>query len=419
MRWFYSGLLYLSLPFVVLRLFLRGLRAPAYRDRWRERFGYPPAMKQQPRIWLHAVSVGEFRAAIPLIEAALCRWPDYRVLVTTTTPTGAAQVRQVFGQRVDHCYLPYDLPGAVSRFLACAQPRVALVMEKELWPNLFDACSRERIPLYLLNARISTASAARYRFAGHLLRKTLSCIEMLFAQTTADARRFVELGIKPGRVVDNGNLKFDVQVDQQSRDQASAWRADHWGVRPVFLAASTHEREEPAVLAAFAQLRREIGDLLLLWVPRHPERFDAVVRQCEDEGYRVARASGPEEAGQADVFVGDVMGELMFFYCAADLAFVGGSLSEDGGHNMIEPAAAGTPQLFGPHTTNFAELAEALIHEGAARRVANADALATTVLAWLRDESSRLTAGQCGRALVSRNRGATERVLEHLAQLVG
>lgn len=412
MRALYSLLLYALTPVVVLRLAYRGLKAPAYWRRWSERFGWMPALVERPRIWIHAVSVGETQAALPLVQSLRERYPDHSVLITTTTPTGSQRVRELFGPEVEHVYLPYDLPGAVRRFLDASSPCIALIMETELWPNLFRGCASRRIPLLVMNARLSARSCAGYERLAGLTASTLADITHLAVQGEQDAKRFRHLGAAAAAIAVCGSIKFELQQPPSIKEQAAVLRRDFGVERPVWIAASTHEGEDTQVLDAFDQLRVLLPDALLVLVPRHPERFAAVAQLCRGRGYDVVqRTEGQACAPDTQVFIGDTMGELPLFFAACDVAFMGGSLVETGGHNMLEPAALGVPVVFGPHVFNFEEISARLLETGAAKQVSDAAQLAATVSDWLQDANARYEAGQRGSAFVERNRGARERML--------
>jgi 3-deoxy-D-manno-octulosonic-acid transferase len=414
MRALYSLLLYLLTPLVLLRLAWRGLRAPAYWRRWPERFAWLPVFAAVPRIWIHAVSVGETQAALPLVQALQARYPGHRILITTTTPTGSQRVRALFGDRVEHVYLPYDLPGAVRRFLDAVQPDIALVMETELWPNLFRACARHGIPLLVMNARLSERSCRGYgRFAA-LTRATLADVTHLAAQGERDAQRFIGLGAPAERVSVCGSIKFDLYLPASLREEAEVLRRAFGVERPVWIAASTHEGEDEQVLEAFRRMRAADAhpNALLVLVPRHPERFATVAELCRAEGHSlVQRSSGSPCTAVTDVYLGDTMGELPMLMAATDLVFMGGSLVRTGGHNMLEAAALGLPVVFGPHVFNFEEIAERLLEAGAARQVRDAGELAAVVADWLADANARHRTGERGRVFVEQNRGARERML--------
>ncbi len=410
----------LLLPLVLLRLLWRGRRAPAYHRRWRERFGLCPWRLDDGCIWLHAVSVGEVEAAAPLVEAIVRRHPDRTLVVTTTTPTGSDRVRQAFGDRVLHAYLPYDLPGAIGRFLDRSRPSLLIVMETEIWPNLFRLCERRSIPTIIANARLSERSARRYRRLGRLIRETLTHCRLIACQGEADARRFAELGCDAERLTVTGNIKFDrplpTDLEQRADSIRSLWRSDARGDsdrRPVWLAASTHEGEEALCLEAFERCLERIPDLLLVVVPRHPERFGPVERLCRRTGHRVLLRSRtrPGEAASARILIGDTMGELLAFYAACDVAFVGGSLVPTGGHNVLEPAALGRPIVFGTEMFNFATIARDLLAREAATEVNSAETLADAVTTLFDDPDLRRRMGARAREAFEANRGGLERTL--------
>lgn len=420
MRSLYSLILYLLTPLALLRLGWRGLRAPGYWQRWGERFGFIRELSGASPIWVHAVSVGEVQAAVPLLRALLKRYPEVPVLVTTTTPTGSEQVRNLFESRVAHVYLPYDLPGAVARFLERARPRLGLIMETEIWPNLYRACAHRGVPVLLVNARLSARSAAGYAHLRRLTAQTLRHLRGIAAQSRADAERLLDLGAAAERVQVTGSIKFDMQIPASLTEEAAVLRRD-WGVqRPVWVAASTHEGEDEWVLEAHRRVRERQPQTLLVLVPRHPERFTRVAALCREQGWttvlRSERIPTPDDAA---VFIGDSMGELLLFFGACDVAFIGGSLIAHGGHNPLEASAQRIPVLFGPHMFNFEQIAELLLSAGAAREVGDAAMLADGVLHWLDDASARSVAGERGAAVVEANRGARDAVLEMVAEALG
>lgn len=407
MRRLYTSLLYLAVPLILARLYWRGRKAPDYRRRWNERFGFFSTLPKSGCIWIHAVSLGETRAALPLIRALQARYPQISLLITTTTPTGSRQVTEALGNTVYHVYAPYDLPGAVARFLKQSRPRLAVIMETELWPNLFRRCRAAGIPLIVANARLSERSLRGYHKLGRLTAWTLEQVTMIAAQTETDARRFRSLGATPERVRVIGNIKYDLNLPEglveRGRELRQTWGAE----RPVLIAASTHNGEDEQILEAFARLRRTLPTLLLLLVPRHPERFPTVAGLCRRSGWQVAtRSERRSSAADVDIFLGDTMGELLLFYGCADVAFVGGSLAPTGGHNVLEPALLGLPVLFGPHMFNFAEISQRLLEAEAAFRVENAQELADRAEHLFTAPALKQAAGERGRAVVAANRGA-------------
>ena len=399
------------MPVILLRLLWRGLRSRGYWRRWPERFGVFP-QRASNSIWLHAVSVGETVAATPLIEALLKRYPKQTIVVTTTTPTGSDRVIAAFGNRVLHVYAPYDSPGAVKRFLRRANPTLAIVMETELWPNLFFFCHQRNIPLIVANARLSERSLRGYLRFSSLLAQTLKCVRVIAAQTQADAERFRQLGADEKQLRVMGNIKFDLRLPENLQERAAALRQS-WGTdRPVWIAASTREGEEAIILDAFDRVRSKVPNALLVLVPRHPERFRLAVELSQKRGFNVAQRSQQAmlELG-TNVFIGDTMGELLLLYAASDVAFVGGSLVPVGGHNVLEPAALGLPILVGPHTFNFDAVTAQLINAGSAQRVDGAQDLGDRLISLLRDVAQSKQAGEPGRRLIEANRGAMERLL--------
>ena len=420
MRFLYSVLLYAATPFVLLRLLWRSRRQPEYRQRIGERFGFVPAVPGGVAVWVHAVSVGESVAALPLIEKLVAAHPPRSVLVTTTTPTGSARVAAALGERVRHTYAPYDLPDVVARFLARVQPRRVIVMETELWPNLFRALGARRIPLVVANARLSPRSFANYlRVRGAIARVLADCAAIA-AQSEPDAERFRLLGAPPARVHTAGNLKFDQALPEAQLATGRAWRAAIGAKRPVWCAASTHEGEEEAALRVHRRVLETMPEALLVLVPRHPQRFDSVAKRIEGSGLPGARRSTttlPGPLAGASVLLGDSMGELVAYFGASDVAFVAGSLAPVGGHNVLEPAAAGLPVLFGPHMFNFEQARTLLLEAGAARQVADEAALAGAVIELLGDAALRERMGRAGRAVLEANRGAVQRLFELVEKL--
>ncbi|TAM10829.1 MAG: 3-deoxy-D-manno-octulosonic acid transferase [Nevskiaceae bacterium] len=411
MRLLYICLLYLAGPFVLWRLWWRGRRQPEYRQRIGERLGCVALSPVPIAVWVHAVSVGESVAAFPLIEVLLARHGEGQVWVTTTTPTGSARIVARFGTRVRHSYAPYDWPGAVARFVARVRPQCVVVMETELWPNLFRHLARRGVPLVIANARLSPRSFRGYSHLRRSMASVLNDCRTIAAQSEADAGRFRQLGAR--RVQAVGNLKFDLVVRQAQLVGGQVLRAA-CGSRPTWVAASTHEGEETLVLEAHRQVRERFPDALLILVPRHPERFDAVAAQVARAEFVTVRRSAGEAVGTertAAVLLGDTMGEMFTYLAAADVAFVGGSLVPVGGHNVLEPAALGLPVLFGPHMHNFEAARALLLEREAACEVRDAEALAAAVQALFADPGERQHQGEAGRAAVSDNRGTLERLL--------
>ncbi|MDX1369246.1 lipid IV(A) 3-deoxy-D-manno-octulosonic acid transferase [Pseudomonas sp.] len=424
-RALYTLLLHLGLPLVAGRLAWRAWRAPAYAKRIGERFalGLPPL--QPGGIWLHAVSVGESIAAAPLIRQLLARYPQLPITITCMTPTGSERIQAMFAGpeyagRVQHCYLPYDLPWAAARFLERAQPRLAVVMETELWPNHIHQCARRGIPVALANARLSERSARGYARFAKLTAPMLAELSLIAVQTAAEAERFRRLGARPECVEVTGSIKFDLTIDPALLARASELR-EQWGAasRPVWIAASTHAGEDEIVLAAHRLLLEQRPEALLILVPRHPERFAAVFELCQRQGFATRRRSSGETLLAGDqVLLGDTMGELLFLYALADLAFVGGSLVGNGGHNLLEPAALGKPVLSGPHLFNFLEIAAQLREAGALLEVADAADLAQRVDRLWREPAEAQAMREAGLAVMRANQGALARLLAGLGRLL-
>lgn len=417
-RTLYTILTCLLLPLFFVRLLWRARKAPAYLQRWGERLAlYGTTLRPPgPCVLFHAVSVGEVHAAQPLVEALLQQRPDVRVVMTCTTPTGSARVQALFGDRVQHSYLPYDLPGAIHRFLEHFSPRTLVLLETELWPNLLHQCRLRGIKVLLANARLSGRSFERYRKHATLTRAMLQNLDAVAAQAAADGERFVLLGLPRARLQVDGSLKFDVSIDAGKVARARSLR-QAWQGRPVWIAASTREGEDAQVLKAHRLLLRRRPELLLVLVPRHPERFATAVAEAGAAGLRVQRHGSNETVlAETQVLVGDTMGNMYFYYGLADIAFVGGSLVDTGCQNLIEPAALGLPVLSGPSLYNFQAVSELLREAGGMTVVADASALADAVLELLQDPPRGLTMGRQALAVVERNRGATARLLQSVLQ---
>lgn len=420
-RRFYTLAVHALLPWAVLHLLWRARRQPEYLRHWGERFGNYHRRISEPVIWIHAVSVGETRAAQPLITALRACHPGHRILLTHMTPTGRATSETLFGDRVDRVYLPYDTPWAMRRFLQHFQPALGIIMETELWPNLVAACQARRIPLLLVNARLSARSARRYARFPNLTRDALERLSAIAALGSEDAERLRALGATD--VATFGNMKFDIAPPPAQLALGQDFRT-RIGARPVFLCASTREGEEALILTAWhaklgageaADSRRatttEAAPLLII-VPRHPQRFDEVARLVEARGLALQRRSDDAPvAADTQVWLGDSMGELFAYYATSDVAFIGGSLLDYGSQNLIEPCAVGVPVLIGPSTFNFADAARNALHAGAARQVGNADELADQALSLLADPARRAAMADAGRAFAAQHRGATVRTL--------
>jgi len=413
MRSLYTLLIYLAMPLVLFYLLVRGLRSRDYLKRWHERFGRfdPPA--RQGGIVVHAVSMGEVNAASVMVRELARRYPGEPLCLTTLTPTGSARVRELFGESVFHVYIPFDLPGAVRRFLDRVHPRLLVIMETEIWPNLYHECAARGIPVLIVNARISERSFNRYRRLRGLTGTALRQVAAIGAQSALDRERLLEIGARDAQLTVTGNMKFDVHVPPSVSEQGEAIRVAWGSHRPVLVAGSTHEGDERALLAAFGRLLAAAPEALLVLVPRHPERFGRAAQLARQAGLTVAlRSAGMACPPQVQCFVVDAMGELLLFYATCDVAFVGGSLEAIGGHNALEPAALAKPVLFGPHTANFAEISEQMLDCGAALRVADAAGLEAALLLLFAEPDRRDRMGQAGAQLVRSGQGAVERTLE-------
>ncbi|GLS25775.1 lipid IV(A) 3-deoxy-D-manno-octulosonic acid transferase [Marinibactrum halimedae] len=456
-RGVYSGIFYTALPFILWRLKRRARLAPEYGKRWGERFGGISAEQkaqlvqlhqqgEKKLIWLHAVSVGETIAAAPLVNALLNN-PDIAVWITSTTPTGAAQVQQRWGSQVLHSYLPYDVPLCLSRFLDVVRPNALLIMETELWPNLLSMCEYRDIPTLLINGRMSEKSARGYKKLSSLTYPMFASITAAAVQNHRDAERFYDLGLARDRTQVTGSIKFDITIDAYQEKVRQLRRAlglslptlDSSGSekplelnpqRFTFIAASTHEGEDGIILQAFLQLKRKYPQALLILVPRHPERFDEVAELIRGyDQWQLQRLShlnelnedeysGRDDLKHMDVLLGDTMGELMTLYGLADVAFVGGSFVANGGHNTIEPAHWALPIVTGPSVFNFAVITEQLQSAGGLVVVDSANALAHQVDQWFSDDDTRMHVGLAAERVAKENRGALNRVIALVNQTV-
>ncbi|MBE9537843.1 MAG: lipid IV(A) 3-deoxy-D-manno-octulosonic acid transferase [Proteobacteria bacterium] len=417
MRLIYSALFYCLIPIIVLRMLLRSRIAPAYRQRMAERLGFFKGGRSgdtRPAIWVHAVSVGESLAAAPLIEDLLASYPGHRLVVTTTTPTGSERVKALFGDRVFHVYSPWDTPGAVKRFLRKTKPELLLIMETELWPNMLHYSRKAGCHIVLANARLSQRSAEGYARFASLTRGMLAQLNIVACQARADGDRFLSLGLQPSQLDVTGSIKFDLELDGELRDAAEKLR-QAWGMsqRSIIVAASTHPGEDEQILAAFTRIRQSVDNCLLVIVPRHPERFDAVYQLCIDAGWSVQRRSSGIAPGPGDdIVLGDTMGELLLLLSAATVAVIGGSLVNHGGHNVLEASAWGVPVVTGPYMFNFSEISDLLVSAGAMTRLADPEELADCLTELLASPKRRREMGEAGQQVVADNRGAKKQLLE-------
>jgi 3-deoxy-D-manno-octulosonic-acid transferase len=410
-RHLYSILLYLVTPLLLLYLGLRAFKSPDYRGRWGERFGLTKLTSTE--VLVHSVSMGETLAAIPLIKRLMQANPQWRFTVTTTSPTGSEEVIKAFGDKVQHCYLPFDLSWCVRRFIKQVQPKLLIVMETELWPNLLHFATQSHCKTVLLNARLSAKSAAKYQKNSNLTRPMLESLSAIGVQTQEEADRFIALGVKPKRVIVCGSLKFDLLIDEAKKEQARGLR-QQWNRAnsPIWVAGSVHPGEFEAVLAAHQAILKRFPDALLIMAPRHPEQFNAAAQAVIKTGLNLARRSQQDEVkAQTQVLLADTMGELLMLYGTGDHAFVGGTLIENGGHNPLEPAAMGLSVCVGPHHWDFAEIARLLKYGGGLEVVDSEVTLSARLIALFENPVLAKEVADLGLAVVERNRGALEKQL--------
>ncbi len=419
LRMIYSLLFYLAIPVVLLRLLWRSRRTPQYRQRWHERFAWfvIPA-NQQNGIWIHAVSLGEFVAAIPMVKALIQQYPDLPITITSMTITGSNRVQKEFGDKVFHVYVPYDLPTVVQRFLRKVKPKIVIILETELWPNILYYCGKQNIPVIIVNARLSQRSMQGYRRIAKTTKAMLQNVSVLAAHAKTDAQRFIDLGLSSDRVYITGSIKFEITNPPSVFEQADVLRRS-FGHRLVWVAASTHEGEEIKILTAFKIILQSVPDALLILVPRHPERFSSVKDLCIKQNYHVvSRSSGEICSAMTQIFLGDTMGELKLFYAASDVAFVAGSLMPIGGHNVLEPIGLNVPTVTGPHMFNFEEINQLLLSANALRQVQDEQTLATAVIQLFQDTTLRAQMQSNGEKVLSQNRGALQKNLDLISQLL-
>lgn len=423
-RFLYSCLLSVLTPFIVLRMFMRARKAPAYAQRWWQRFGVFKGPKQtngkQGGIWFHTVSVGEFIAAIPLIEQTLQAYPDELITITTTTPTGSEQVQKRFaqklGKQVFHVYLPYDLPWFLFGFLRKVRPKLLMILETELWPNLIHCSKKAGCKVLVVNARLSEKSAKGYAKVSTLAAQMLNTLDGLAVQNQTDAQRFNQLGMPKCAMQVTGSIKFDLTISPELLNQGQALKHS-WGVkRHVLIVASTHKGEDEVALDGFSALLKQDPELLMILVPRHPERFNDVASLVQQRGLRLSRRSLLDAHEQTQVLLVDAMGELMAFLAASDVCLMGGSFVENGGHNPLEPAALGVPVIMGDSQFNFALICQQLQQAGGLITASPED-WSNIAAQWLEDGQLRQQKGLAAKGVVEANRGAKQKVFEWLQQL--
>lgn len=417
LHFLYSLFFRIALPFVLLRLWWNGRGNGGALAHWQQRLGFVEP-STEPVIWVHAVSVGETIAAAPLVKALLRRNPDIPILVTAMTPTGSARARAMFGDQVRYAFSPYDTPGSVRRFINRINPRALVIMETELWPNMISLGRQRNVPIFLINARLSERSARGYERIASLARPLLRSICWIAAQADEDAGRFLRIGAHPESVSVTGSIKFDVDISPGMRDSARDLRQQFGAKRPVWIAASTHEGEDRQILAAHQRVLARFPDSLLVIVPRHPERFDQVAELVADMAMSYARRSVNESPAGVQVYLGDTMGELMMLFGASDIAFMGGSLIERGGHNPLEPAAWGIPVLSGPHTFNFETIYGRLAAGKGLFTTPSVAELTECVINLMADGEAAEQAGRNALGVVNANRGALEKVVDGILERV-
>ncbi len=411
MRSLYTVVFFLLLPFILLRLYWRGIKAPEYRKRWLERLAIYSKQYPQQVIWFHAVSVGEAEAVFPLVKRMQQQHPLAHFLVTSTTPTGSARIQAVLADSVEHVYLPYDLPFIVKHFLKIFKPQMAVFVEKEIWPNLFTQCSEQNIPLFIINARLSANSAKGYKKIRSLVSPVLNHVTAVLTQTQEDCDRFVEIGASAEKTLVAGNIKFDMTLSEKLVVQGRLLKRQLFAGRFVWVVASTHKGEDEIFVDIYRQLKTELPELILLIVPRHPERFRTVQRIAEERQLKtIMRSSGDYCTTETDVYIADTMGELKMLYATADIVFVGGSMAPIGGHNILEPLAVGLPVMFGPHMINFKEITENVLAMQAAVQCQNKHEVIKTVKRLYNDAGFRRTLTENGIQFLTLNQGAIDRI---------
>ncbi|MEM7543404.1 MAG: lipid IV(A) 3-deoxy-D-manno-octulosonic acid transferase [Pseudomonadota bacterium] len=421
LRALYTIVLTLCSPAIIARARWRARRYPQYRERSLERLGFVPMNRElsQSVIWIHAVSVGEVNAAVPLILALKRQYAGFAIVVTTTTPTGADAVTRQLGNGVTHLFFPLDAPRFLDRFIERIRPSALIVMETEIWPNLFARCQHQHIPVMLANARLSSRSFTKYQMLGRLMAETLAQVSAIAAQDEKDAERFIALGASREITQAIGSLKFDAAFPPSLKEKAQAFRRHLGATRLIFMAGSTRAGEEPLVLEAYRRMRREFPSLLLVLAPRHPDRVADIVSLISRDGLVAVRRSSEQTCtNDTNVYLLDTLGELTAFYAASDVVFVGGSLVPKGSHNVIEPAALGKPVLVGPNIDNFRDACTRLSAAGGLQIVANGDELYDAARRLLADADRRDAVGEFARQVVAQNRGSTDRLLAMIGKVL-
>jgi 3-deoxy-D-manno-octulosonic-acid transferase len=416
----YHTLTYILLPFLVLFWFAKSLLNKSYLDRLTQRFGFGYPKLKSGSIWIHAVSVGEVQASIPLVNELKQHYPYKEIIITTVTPTGSKQVKNIFKDAVETSYIPFETNFAIKNFFNSIKPSVALIMETEIWPNLYKECGSRGIPLILVSARISEKSLINYKRFLPLFRDTLSHGILIAAQSQIDADRFLALGASKDRTWIMGNIKFDFKLPEEILTKAKIYRSKIFPRRHIWIAASTHEHEEEIILEAHKNISKKIENLLLILVPRHPERFAKITQILKENNWIYSKKSDDQDIPEScQVLLIDTIGELLFFYACSDVAFVGGSLLPVGGHNLLEPAAIGLPIITGAHTFNQKEMTDRLTQVDALRIVHNANSLSSDVIFFLTNTEESKNAGQRGKLIVESNKGAIKSLMKRLYIIIG
>ncbi len=420
MRLVYHTLTYILLPFLILFWFVKSLLNKSYLDRLTQRFGFSYPKMNSGSIWIHAVSVGEVQATIPLVNELKYHYPNKEIIITTVTPTGSEQVKNIFKGTVRNSYIPFEVNFAIKNFFNSINPSVALIMETEIWPNLYKECGTRGIPLILVSARISGKSLVNYKRFLPLFRDTLSHGILIAAQSQIDADRFLALGACEDRTWIMGNIKFDFKVPEEIITKARTHRSKIFSGRKIWIAASTHDPEEEIILEAHKKISNKIGNILLILAPRHPERFAKITQILKDDEWTYSKKSDDQDIPEScQVLLVDTIGELLFFYACSDVAFVGGSLFPVGGHNLLEPASIGLPIITGAHTFNQKEMTDRLSQANALRIAHNSNSLSSNVIFFLKNPDESKNIGHKGKLIVENNKGAIKSLMKRLSIIIG
>jgi len=421
MFYIYNFLIHLILPLLPLRLLWKSRKNSSYRQRILERFGLCSFPVINNSIWVHAVSLGEAISAVPLIKELMVTYPNTTIVVTSMTPTGAQRIREIFksNPQILQLYIPYDYPFAIKRFLRHLHPKILILMEAELWPNILHYTAKQNIPIIIANACLSEKSVKNYQKFGNFIKPMLKYLTCVATQSKIDAENFAAIGVAKEKILITGNIKFDMQIKDAAYEQAKQLRDFLGQNRPIWVAASTHAGEEEKILTAARIILQQIPDSLLILIPRHPERFNQVFALCKKEQFNTVRYSASQEySSDTNIVLGDVMGRLLLFYAASDLAFVGGSLIPWGGHNLLEPAALAKPVLSGPNLSEFREISQLMSDTGGLIKVENETVLADTIIKLFNDKNLCEQIGLAALEVVEKHRGATQKILEQVKRLV-